>query len=122
MGSDAGGQARGESSARGASPWVVFLVAVWLAFTAFTVVVLFDFGLIGFIEAALANGATTQVSIDLALSVVIALGFIRKDADLRGLPYWPYVVAAVLAGSIGLLAYVIHRAVAGRASRGARSG
>jgi hypothetical protein len=90
-------------------PLVALLSGIWVAFVVFTVVVLADYGLVGFIEAAVANGAVTQVSIDLVLSIVIALSFIRIDASRAGLPYWPYLLATIATGSIGLLAYLIHR-------------
>ena len=85
------------------------LTAVWIAFTVFTVLVLLDFGVVGFIEAAVANEAVTQVSIDLVFSILIALSFMHSDAHQRGLPYWPYVIATAMTGSIGLIAYLIHR-------------
>ena len=119
MGTEAARHAHSDAGARGSNlPLAVVLTAVWIAFTTFTAVVLFDFGIIGFMEAAVANGATTQVSLDLILSIVIALSFIRGDARRMGLPYWPYVAATVLTGSIGLLAYVIHRTVADRPGKG----
>lgn len=97
---------------------LIGLTAVWIAFTVFTVVVLLDFGVVGFIEAAVANEAVTQTTIDLIFSIVIALSFMRSDARQRDLPYWPYVVATALTGSIGLIAYLIHRTWQGpRSSR-----
>ena len=122
MGTDAARHVHTEAANRGSNlPLAVVLTTVSIAFTTFTAVVLFDFGIIGFIEAAVANGATTQVSLDLILSIVVALSFIRGDARRRGLPYWPYVVATALTGSIGLLAYVIHRAAAGQPGEGKRT-
>lgn len=95
-------------------PLVTLLVGIWIAFVTFTVAVIAEYGLIGFLEAALANRAVTQVTIDLVFSIIIALGFIRIDARRRGLPFWPYVVATIASGSIGLIAYLIHRAWHGR--------
>lgn len=98
-------------------PLLVALVTVWIGFIAFTAVALADHGLVGFIDAALANKAVTQISIDLVISIVVALGFIRVDARREGLPYWPYVVATIATGSIALLAYLIHRTWRGHAPR-----
>ena len=110
MGSQAARQTEVGATAGARNPALLLaLVVIWIAFAAFTVAVLLDFGLVGFIEAAVANGATTQVSIDLVLCIVIALSFIRLDAQRKNLPYWPYFVATAATGSIGLIAYLIHR-------------
>jgi hypothetical protein len=107
----------GASAARTRNlPLVLSLTVIWIAWVAFTLAVLAHHGLGGFLEAVLDNSAVTQVTIDLVLSVVIALGFIRIDARRRGLPYWPYLVATIATGSIGLIAYLIHRAWRGRAA------
>jgi Terpene cyclase DEP1 len=98
------------------TPLLLLLVAIWIAFVTFTIAVLIDYGLVGFIEAVVDNGAVTQVTIDLVLSIVIALGFIRVDARRMGLPYWPYLLATIASGSIGLIAYLIHRTWRGHAS------
>jgi hypothetical protein len=86
-----------------------FLVVLLGAWVAFTVMAFADHGVVGFMEAAVANSAVVQVLIDLGLSVLIALVFIHPDARRLGLPFWPYFIAAVLAGSIGLIAYLVHR-------------
>jgi hypothetical protein len=72
-------------------------------------------GLVGFFAAHGANLATMQVFIDLVIGLTILLGFIWIDAGERGLPRMPYVIATVLLGSFGPLAYLIHRELASRA-------
>jgi hypothetical protein len=44
----------------------------------------------------------------------IGIGWMRTDARKRKLTYWPYVVATVFLGSIGLLTYVVRRGLASR--------
>jgi hypothetical protein len=85
------------------------LVVVFTAFTAYTIFVGVDYGLVGFLEATVDNAAVIQVGIDLMISLVIALSFVRGDARRRGLPFIPYLVATLCTGSIGLLAYLLHR-------------
>lgn len=88
---------------------LTLLVVLFGAWVAFSVTAFAEHGLVGFMQAAVANSATTQVLIDLALSILIALFFIHGDARRLGLPFWPYFVAALLTGSIALVAYLIHR-------------
>ena len=92
---------------------LVILFVAWVAYTVFAVV---DHGLIGFLKAAVDNTAVIQVAVDLVISAVIALGFISGDAKRRGLPFAPYLIATIFTGSIGLLAYLIHRTWRGRLS------
>lgn len=88
---------------------------VLLAFVVYTVIAFADHGLIGFFEAVFDNTATVQVLLDLAVAATIALGFIWRDAQKRGLPFAPYLVATIFLGSIGLLSYLLHRAWRGDA-------
>lgn len=85
---------------------LVILFVAWVAYSAFAV---FDHGLIGFLKAAVDNTAVIQVAVNLVISAAIALGFIRGDAKRRALPFAPYLSATIFTGSIGLLAYLIHR-------------
>lgn len=114
MGTETGRRSETTTAPRGNVPLAAVLGAIWIAFTIFTIAVILDFGVVGFVEAALENGATTQISIDLVLSIATALVFIRRDAQERNLPFWPYFAVTVMAGSIGLVAYLIHRTWRGR--------
>lgn len=90
-------------------PVFVALLLVFVAFATYTAIALVDNGLVGFVEATVDNTAVLQVALDLLISVVIALIFVAGDARRRGLPFVPYLVATVFLGSIGLLAYLLHR-------------
>lgn len=94
---------------------VIALVAVFVAFGVFTAEAFAQMGVVGFFAAHSANLATMQVFIDLVIGLSLLLGFIWFDAGERGLPRLPYVVATVLLGSFGPLAYLIHRELASRA-------
>jgi hypothetical protein len=95
------------------------LLLVLVAFVTYTTIVALDYGLVGFIEAIVENSAVLQVLFDLMISASIALAFVYGDARRRGLPFWPYFVATVALGSIGLLAYLVHRTWRGLATGGA---
>jgi hypothetical protein len=84
--------------------WIVFL-----GFTAFTVAVFAQWGLLGFLQAGLANGPTIQVGLDLVIMVVLFLFWLVPDARQRGLSPWPFVALCCTLGSIGALFYLIVR-------------
>jgi hypothetical protein len=93
---------------------IIALGVVFVAFAIFTAEAFADMGLIGFFAAHEANMATRQVFIDLVIALTIVLGFVWGDAKERGLPRLPYVVATLLLGSFGPLAYLIHRELSAR--------
>lgn len=82
---------------------------VFVLFTAYTVVVGVGHGYLGFVDVAIRGGWGSQVFLDLVVACFIALGFILKDARRHGLAGWPFAVATVGLGSIGLLAYMSYR-------------
>jgi hypothetical protein len=53
----------------------------------------------------------TQLFLDLCISAFIAGSWMVGDARRRKLTVWPFVVATALAGSIGLLAYLVRRSL-----------
>jgi len=79
--------------------------AVLVAFTAFTLWVTEVYGLGGFFGWVFHNAATTQVFVDLCISLTLAMVAITADAHSRGKASWPYWVLALLTGSIGALLY-----------------
>ena len=78
---------------------------VLTAFAAFTVWVVGVYGLGGFLGWAVHNAATTQVFVDLCISLTLAMLAITAHARARGKASWPYWVLALLTGSIGPLVY-----------------
>lgn len=87
------------------------LIAVFAAFTIYTAFVVADHGYTGFIELAMAEAWGAQMFIDLCIALVLFAIWMFPDARERGIPAWPYFVAIVTTGSIGALAYLIHRNV-----------
>ena len=84
--------------------------AVLVAFTAFTLWVTEVYGLGGFFGWVFHNAATSQVFVDLCISLTLAMVAITADARARGKASWPYWGLALLTGSIGPLAYWALRA------------
>ncbi len=65
-----------------------------------------QFGPVGWVAPLMDNAATIQVTVDLVLALVVALGFVVKDAREKGVNPIPFVVLTLFSGSVGLLAYV----------------
>lgn len=82
------------------------LVAL-VPFTVFSLWVVATRGYTGFLVLAGRDAWALQMLIDLALALVIGVRWMRADARRRGIASWPYVLATVLVGSIGLLAYYL---------------
>jgi hypothetical protein len=85
------------------------IVVVWLAFTAFSIVVTVRNGYFGFIELAMREEWGLQVLLDLVIALSLFAGFVVSDAKRRGLRAWPWLVAIVTLGSIGALPYLLYR-------------
>ena len=52
----------------------------------------------------------TQVFIDLVIALTLFLVWMFVDARERAIPAWPYALLILTTGSIGALAYLVHRA------------
>ncbi len=87
------------------------LIAVLAAFSVFTAEVVVEHGYLGFIELAMAGGWGAQVFLDLCIALLLFVGWMLRDARSHGIVTWPYVIAIFTTGSIGALAYLIHRTV-----------
>jgi len=61
------------------------------------------------IEFATSSIWGAQILVDFLVAISIALGWVIADARKRELAYWPFVLLTLTLGSIGLLAYLIHR-------------
>lgn len=85
------------------------LITVFAAFTVYTAVVVVSHGYTGFIELAFAGGWGAQVFLDLCIALVLFTFWMVPDARSRDIPFVPYVVAILTTGSVGALAYLVHR-------------
>jgi len=89
-------------------------VVVLVAFGAFSTWVVASYGYFGFLRLAGNEPWALQMLLDLVIALSVAIGWMRGDARHRGITVWPYVVATVALGSIGVLAYLASRSLARR--------
>lgn len=85
------------------------IIAVFAAFSIYTGIVVFHHGYTGFIELALTGGWGAQVFVDLCIALTLFMVWMVPDAREHGIPAWPYIVAILTTGSVGALAYLVHR-------------
>ena len=83
------------------------LITVTAAFSAFTLWVLAQTGLVGFYEQLLGTPAGMQVFADIAIALVLVLTWLWRDAQANGRRFWPYAVLTLALGSIGPLLYLL---------------
>jgi hypothetical protein len=87
-------------------------LATLIVFTAFTLYCGATEGPLGFVQLALGHEWGMQMLLDVGISLVVASFWIVPDARKHGINPWPYLAACLGLGSIGALAYVVHRELA----------
>lgn len=87
------------------------LIAVFAAFSIYTAVVVLDQGYVGFVALAMTGGWAAQIFVDLCIALGLFALWMLGDARTYGISAWPYVLAILTLGSIGALAYLLHRAI-----------
>ncbi len=92
------------------------LAVVFCVFVVFSCVVVYDQGLFGFLSLAGREPWGLQILIDLGIALFFFASWMKRDARERGLPFAPYALLVLTLGSIGALAYLLHREVAARRS------
>jgi hypothetical protein len=90
----------------------LLLVALFLAFTIPSTLLVIDDGYLGFVRLVAREPWALQMLVDLVIACGVFVGWMWRDAPTRGINRWPYVVAIAATGSIGVLAYLIRRRVA----------
>jgi hypothetical protein len=93
----------------------VIAIAVLAPFLVFSLWVVANHGLFGFLTLARDEPWHLQVLLDLGIACTFGLSWVKQDARKRGITTtWPYYVATMLVGSVGLLAYAIRRGLPAR--------
>lgn len=87
----------------------IVLSIVTLDFLAFTVWVVAEHGFVGTFAAVLSTWPGVQVATDLVIALCMVMAWMVVDARKLGLSVAPFVVATLVAGSLGPLAYLIRR-------------
>src|SRR5262245_29054899 len=91
------------------------LVAVLVAFAALTVLALQEVGYVGLVAPLLQSWGGGQVLADLVIALWLACLWMISDARSRGISPWPFVAVTLLAGSFGVLGYLLLRELRGSA-------
>lgn len=94
-------------------------LGVFVSFTVFSTWVAVEHGPLGFLTLATEGGWGLQMLLDVGIALGVASFWIVPDARRHGINPWPFLVASVGLGSIGALAYVVHREL--RLREGARA-
>ncbi|MFG6414468.1 DUF2834 domain-containing protein [Roseateles sp. DC23W] len=81
--------------------------AVFAAFGAYSLYVMWELGYVGLWEACMANIGTWQLLLDFIILSGLALVWMVGDARRTGRTVWPYALITVSAGSFGPLLYLL---------------
>ncbi len=93
-----------------------------VGFSAQTGHALFNLGYVGFFEELLATLSGRQAVADIVISCSLILFWMIADARERGRAWLPYAALTLVLGSVGPLAYLVHRELApGRSPAPARA-
>ncbi len=84
-------------------------IIAFVAFTTYTLWVMAQDGILGFLELAGREPWGLQLLADLLVMLTLFAIWVHQDAKKRGVAAWPWVVATLTLGSMGALAYLVHR-------------
>jgi hypothetical protein len=95
---------------------LVLIVVIGL-FGALSAMALMDVGYLGIIEPHFQSWGAGQVFADLVILAVLSIFWMVQDGRARGISPWPYVVLTLVAGSFGVLFYLVARELRSSAGR-----
>lgn len=87
---------------------LLLLVVIGL-FGVLSTFALMDVGYFGIIEPHFQTWGGAQVFIDLAILAILGCVWMVADARTSGINPWPFVIATLVAGSFGVLFYLVAR-------------
>jgi hypothetical protein len=73
-------------------------------------------GFLGFFETLGSSAAGVVALTDLVIALTLAMLWMRSDSSERALPFWPYALLTLALGSVGPMAYLIHRELRSRSA------
>ena len=85
------------------------LALVFLLFGAFSLWALVEIGFVGIWQSGFANLGSAQITVDLIVACSLLVGFIARDCNAQGRPWWPWAALTLALGSFGPLAYLLWR-------------
>jgi hypothetical protein len=80
-------------------------IALLLVFAAYSTWVVWDQGYTGFLSLAWREPWGMQMLLDLTLALVMVLRGLVPHARKRNVTPWPWILATIVLGSVGPLAY-----------------
>lgn len=98
---------------------LLLLAAAFVVFTGYTLYVMAGNGVLGFVTLAGREPWALQLFTDLLVMLTLFAAWVWRDAPQHKLARVPYVVVVLTMGSMGALAYLVHREIAARRMRGA---
>mgnify|MGYP003377775985 CR=1 FL=1 len=90
---------------------LVLPIVVLVPFTVWSTWVAVNHGYFGFVDVARREPWGLQIFLDLCIALFLFSSWMKKDAKTHGIPAWPYLLSIPFLGSIGALAYLVHRAI-----------
>jgi hypothetical protein len=96
---------------------LLLLIVVIGLFGVLSALALMDVGYWGIIAPHFQSWGAGQVFADLVILAVLACVWMVVDGRARGINAWPFVIVTLLAGSFGVLFYLVLREVRSGASR-----
>lgn len=88
---------------------ILLPLAVLIPFAAFSIWLCVTAGYFGFVHLAAREPWALQLLLDVAIACTVCSIWMVRDARARGVIVWPYLVATLFLGSIGVLAYAVMR-------------
>jgi hypothetical protein len=82
---------------------------VLAAFGTYSIWVVAGHGYTGFLTLAGREPWGMQMLLDLVIACTIGTGWMVGDARKHGIATWPFMIATLFLGSLGLLAYIVRR-------------
>jgi hypothetical protein len=83
------------------------LALMTAAFAILTGAAVWEHGVTGIFVAAVRDLASIQIFVDLVIALILILTWIWRDSKRTGRNPWPWLVATLLTGSFGPLAYLL---------------
>jgi hypothetical protein len=101
------------------SPRIPLLLVVIALFGVLSALAVRDVGYLGIVIPHFQSWGGAQVLTDLVIVCTLGCLWMVEDGRARGINPWPYVIVTLLAGSFGILFYLVAREL--RASRATRA-
>ncbi len=86
----------------------IVLIIVLIAFSALTAYSVTQAGgILNLVKIHLSTPEGWQIFADLIITICLCLALIRRDAQIKQRPFWPWAIFSICVGSFGPLLYFI---------------